>query len=222
MPLPVSIPFVAAAVLINRPSPYRPPVHPEPKQQPLRSLGGAAAVMQAPEKMEIHVLDSDMDVDLDDTARWMQAQFNPGEVNEAVRANWPKLTVQGHSHERMHYQNTASVPFRVELYFDAYDYQDLQSGAGYIETARDFLRSLCYPTVVTGAPPRCLFWWPKFISLTAVLESCDFRYTQFARDGIPLKFTATLSLMEIRDVRLTRSDAFNQGNRRSAPPVGRK
>jgi len=45
--------------------------------------------------------------------------------------------------------------------------------------------------------------WPKVMTIEAVVSSLEFRYRQFAVDGSPLVYTASVSFEEVLDVRVT-------------------
>ena len=90
---------------------------------------------------------------------------------------------------------------------------------------RRFLLSLCYPSgaagsIVDGGPPRVLFVWPELFSMTVVVSGLKIRHTRFARTGGTTRYFATLTVEEIRDVRITSEDVRRQGTRRSTSGEG--
>jgi len=142
-------------------------------------------------------------------------QFNPTEFSRTLEVEYAKQTVPGLSHKIMQYVSTGNSAFEMELFFDA-DNRDqiLQNLA-----TRRFIESLCYPrgvnSIVDGGPPRVLFVWPTFISLTTLITSVTETFTKFASDGTPIGFTLSLAMEETRDARLLSDDVIMQGLERS-------
>lgn len=223
---------VAADILANQPTvkpskavarDQNPPVRPAPPAGQMSSISIPAA------KMELHLYD-EADLESKTEGRfttWMDAQFNPDKLSETISAVWADIAIPGLSHERRHYSHTKSVPFKFTLQFDAleymqnanvdpFEYPGITAGTEYVERAMNFLRSLGYASVNTGAPPRVLFFWPNFLSLTATIEEIGIEYTGWARTGEVLRFSATVSLKEIRDAHMTRTDVLVAGNQRSS------
>ena len=171
--------------------------------------------------------------------RSMEAQFNPTQLEEILNVAWSELDVQGGSHQPMQYSKTQNHGFSFSLVFDAYDNsggqlvtndpnqlgQERSNGATQnrladILLARRYLLSLCYgprgATDVSGtAPPRFLFVWPNFISLTSVIKALRIRHTRFNLRGEPTYFTCDVTISEIRDVRLFSDDVFFDGTSRN-------
>jgi hypothetical protein len=147
----------------------------------------------------------------------IEAQFNPTEFEEQLELNWARQTIPGLSHQPLQFVHTGNTKFPLELNFEA---QDPATTLAEIHYARRFLQSLCYPrrgaeTVAGGGPPRVLFIWPNFISLTCVVTALSFKYGRFNLDGTPIQFTAKVTLEEIRDVRLLSEDVLRDGTQRS-------
>jgi hypothetical protein len=200
-----------------------PPIRPAAPAGQMSSLSIPAA------KMELHLYD-DADLQNKEEGRfttWMDAQFNPDKLSETISAVWSDIVVPGLSHERRHYSHTKSVPFKFTLQFDALEYMQnanvdqfenpgITAGVDYVDSAMNFLRSLGYASTTTGSPPRVLFYWPNFISLTATVEEIGIEYTGWARTGEVLRFSAAISLKEIRDAHMTRTDVLVSGNQRSS------
>jgi hypothetical protein len=171
----------------------------------------------------------------------VHAQFNPTEFQEALEVNWARQTVPGLSHQPLQFVHTSNSKFTIDLYFNAQDGTSesgtsqatgpdfvtklapiggLAQRLNQIHDTRRFLQSLCYPrrgaaTVFAGGPPRVLFVWPQVVSLQCILTGLSFRYTRFNIDGTPVEFTASVSLEEIRDVRLLSEEVRQNGTQRS-------
>lgn len=152
----------------------------------------------------------------------IEAQFNPTELEEALEVNWARQTVPGLSHQPLQFVNTGNLKFTLELQFEA---QNAATDVDRNLQARRFLQSLCYPrrgaaNVVRGGPPRVLFVWPTFVSLTCVIASLSFKYSRFNLAGTPIYFTAKVALEEIRDVRLLSEEVLANGTQRSGAGNG--
>jgi len=148
----------------------------------------------------------------------MEAQFNPTELSEELSANWGELEVTGLSHQPQQYQFTSNHTLKFKLDFAAIDSDG--NKLNNILSARQYLLSLFYPMrgaqdVIGGAPPRFLFLWPNFISLTCNIHSIKLRHFHFGQDGRPLNFDADILIKEIRDVRLFSEDVLYDGTIRS-------
>lgn len=137
-------------------------------------------------------------------------QYNPTEVEEVLAVTYAKQTVPGMSHKVHQYTNTENLGLTFDLAFDALanpkSFDVFSCGL-----ARSFLHALCYPrrgatTVRAGAPDRALFMWPNLYTLTSVIINLRIRHTRFALDGSPTAFVASLTIDEIRDMRLTAED----------------
>jgi hypothetical protein len=147
----------------------------------------------------------------------IEVPANPTELEELLESNWVRQPVPGLSHQPLQYVHTGNVRFSMELHFDA-----VAPGTGLDQVlhARRFVQSLCYPRrgvaeVLGGGPPRVLFVWPRLVSLTCVITALTFRYQRFNLDGLPVQFTARITLEEIRDVRLASEDVLISGTQRS-------
>ncbi len=156
------------------------------------------------------------------TGESVDAQFNPADFEEALEVNWARQTVPGLSHQPLQFVNTGNAKFTLELNFEV---QDPTTDLEQIHLGRRFLQSLCYPRrgaedVIGGGPPRALFVWPGVISLTCVLTALSFKYGRFNLDGMPVQFTAKVTLEEIRDVRLLSEDVLADGSQRSGAAPG--
>jgi len=152
----------------------------------------------------------------------IEAQFNPTELDEALEVNWARQTVPGLSHQPLQFVNTGNLKFTFELQFEA---QRATADVDRNLQARRFLQSLCYPrrgaaNVIGGGPPRVLFVWPTFVSLTCVIASLSFKYSRFNLAGTPIQFSAKLALEEIRDVRLLSEEVLANGTQRSGAGNG--
>jgi hypothetical protein len=185
--------------------------------RPPAPTGLLSSMSMSAAKMELHLFEEQDLADKEEGrfVTWIEAQFNPNTLKETISAVWSDIVVPGLSHERRHYSHTKSVPFKFALQFDALAYMR-NAGTEYVERAMNFLRSLGYASINTGAPPRVLFFWPNFISLTATIEEISFDYTGWLPSGEAIRFSAEITLKEIRDAHMTRTDILVAGNQRSS------
>lgn len=153
----------------------------------------------------------------------MPAHYNPTEVKEKIQVNYGRLKVLGLSHEVLQYQNTGNLTLDFSLAFRAFD--DNLNRVKDIGEMKKFMYALCYPRrgaadIAGGAPPRCLFIWPNYASLTCVLTGMEWTNQLFARDGTPTLAEANLTIEEIRDFRLYSEDVRDFGLQRAGAGAG--
>jgi len=154
------------------------------------------------------------------TGEGREVQFNPEQFTQSIAVNYAKLQVVGLSHTRKHYINTDDVKFDLEIGNNV-----LAAGDGGISLLarlledHDFLYSLTHPrradSIARGGPPRVMFIWPNFISLTCVLMNLTFTYSQFNKEGTPTAWRAKITLEEIRDTFVSMEDIRQLGTQRS-------
>ena len=154
--------------------------------------------------------------DLGDPKDPVYVQFNPTEFSKSLEVEYARQTIPGLPHKVLQYISTSNAQFEMELYFTANSAGEAVDNL----TTRKRLDSFCYPrgasSVADGGPPRILFVWPQFISLTTVITGLAENYTAFFQSGRPKEMTLTLTLEEIRDMRLLQEDVGLQGLRRSS------
>jgi hypothetical protein len=244
LPNPVSFQgvFTGALVLSSQfPRPGIPPQRSmagslnDPKKDDQRAGPGpkrsfAAALPTKISRMEIHNLARLEDDPTPDMPLYLQAHFNPTQMKESIRVVWGEKVIPGLSHTRLQYSHTENVGYQFDLFFDALQViQPTATGKGGLRSvdghdgvafARKFLQSLCFPTggqsVRDGAPPRVLFYWPNFLTMTCVVGQQDWTYSKFAASGEPLQMTCSMQLKEIRDTRLLSAEVLKDGSRRSS------
>jgi hypothetical protein len=172
---------------------------------------------QPPPKLRIVKVDS-TDSQEGDNLDEIFVQFNPPEVNIKLGANWKAFDILGLSHQPLQYTQTKNLHLDFTLTFLA------QPEHGDIIDRNlaklKFLQSLVYPKrgqqdILNSGPHRVLLVWPKFMSLTCVVNDIDIKIMRFSNDMRPSVFEVRLSLQEIRDFRLSSSEAQKQGFQRS-------
>lgn len=151
-----------------------------------------------------------------DTGESLQVQFNPAEFSEELEAVYARLTIVGQSHQQMQFTNTGNLKFSMDLAYTAMAGPDAQQR---LLAARRFLHSVHYPrkasTVAAGGAPRVLFIWPGVISLTSVLTGLKGKFTRFNSQNQPVQYTASITIEEIRDVRILADEVATLGTTRS-------
>lgn len=144
-----------------------------------------------------------------------EVQFNPTEFSRALEVEYARQTIPGLPHKVLQYISTSNSTFQLDLFFDADNREQMLNNLA----TRRFIESLCYPrgvdTIIDGGPPRVLFVWPTFVSLTTVVTGVGETFTKFASDGSPTGFTLAVALEEVRDFRLLSDDVIMQGLQRS-------
>lgn len=155
------------------------------------------------------------------TGRGFSAQFNPTEIEESLAANYNELKVLGQSHAPLQYTGTSNLELSFSLGFDAlatYSGQDGERAT--VWGARRFLMSLLYPSiegqgVSGGAPPDVRLFWPTLLAITCKLKTVKFKHTRFNSHLQTVLFSADVSVVEMRDVRLYSEDVLDAGTMRS-------
>lgn len=168
-------------------------------------------------------LDSSIPTEL---PRAMEFFFNPVEVGLTANAVWAKLAIPGLSHEVLQYSHSESVPVTMSLQWSALEairrrragraavgrgedpnnrpvenpFSDLNHHAHEAFMYRDFLYSFSVPMSPGRSPSRCMIIWPNFLSIITVMSPIAFNFTQFAKSGWPMAFTASITLTEHRVV----------------------
>jgi len=135
------------------------------------------------------------------TTEHLEAQFNPTELEEALGANFARLTVPGLSHQRKQFINTEDDKFTFSIFNHCIG--EGPEGQARMLKTRSWLRALVHPRRTGGdrdGSPRTLLIWPGFLSIVCRLTSLGFKYTQFNRmTGAPIAYTASLTMEEQRD-----------------------
>jgi hypothetical protein len=150
----------------------------------------------------------------------VEVQFNPTEFQRSMEVEYARQTVPGLPHKVLQYISTTNSVFEMELYFQAHDQDQMLTNIA----SRNFLESLCYPRgagkMIDAAPPRVLFMWPRFVTMTCVVTAMTDSYTMFTQLGRPKEFRITISLEEIRQVRMLSEDVWLTGLKRGPGQLG--
>lgn len=147
---------------------------------------------------------------LDDSSLFVEAQFNPKELEVTRTVPWDKTNEANRSNARGRQNNQSDaqgihLEFKgaegravsLELLFDGYEgavdvaqcvkkLQDLASVRQAGATKEDLKR-----------PHRCVVVWGNVLpSFKCVIDSLSTKYTMFDKDGKPLRATCTVKLKE--------------------------
>lgn len=140
------------------------------------------------------------------TGEHVECLFNPPQLLEKVQVHWNRQVVLGLSHQVLQYQSTGNRTFGpLDFYLDRFFARAMDQDADVMAFAT-FMRALTVPAVgasgiSTGAPPRTLIVWPNVMTVEAVVTELEMKFTDFARDGSVLLYTAACGFEEILDVR---------------------
>jgi hypothetical protein len=147
------------------------------------------------------------------TGEFCEPQYNPAEFQEKLGATYAKLAIPGLSQQVKHFTNTDDITYSMTFDFDCKGMGP--GGLKALLDARTFFRALVHPTrasaIDRGGPPRALFIWPNFMSLTCVLTSCTLNYTEFSIQATPSRMSAQVTLEEIRDKFVSMEDILVNG-----------
>lgn len=156
------------------------------------------------------------------TGETMGAQYNPEELSETIGAAYSGQVVPGLSHTAKQFSNTEDLAVNFTLYFTSFDGVETHRQNMW---ARNFLHACCHPRTQNvgglgkAGPPRVLFLWPELYAITCVIRKVAFSFKQFRLRGAPVRFTAAVSLEEIRDALIGMEDVLEVGTERSAGRV---
>lgn len=151
------------------------------------------------------------------TGEELEVLYNPTDVARELSVEYARRVVPGMSHEPLQYSHTKNETYSFLLYCVGLG----RDGQEAIADFDRFLSSLCVPSstaqdVITGGPADLLIVWPEFLSLRCRVTGLRFKYTSFATDGAPTRFSAEVTLEEYRTGRLTSEDVRRNGLRRAS------
>jgi hypothetical protein len=176
----------------------------------------------------------------------LEAQFNPPDLELAIKAVYKDQVVPGMSHPHKQFSHTDSLSTKLDLFFHATSTTTLDQVAtspgetlevgqrvsprmppftiADRERVEGFLLGLVTPrgdTLQTrSGPPAVLVHWPNFLEFEAVVLDVSFRYSMFNQLGQPVQMNASVSFEEIRDLRYTSFAAQLEGFRRTPRSSG--
>lgn len=162
---------------------------------------------QAPQRMTL------ADVD---TGTGVPVQFNPNNPTLELEAFYNRLKIPGAASEGLQFSNTGNLKVAFELLYDG-----RAKGAPDLEAVQSLLFSFLLPpdsvqNTDTGAPPRMLFTWPKWISIVSVMPKLKISPKRFDPDGRPDYLSIMVELEAKRSSRLGSQTMRRSGLRSAA------
>lgn len=158
--------------------------------------------------------------------RSMEFFMNPDKINFDLQAEWARIAVPGLSHEVLQYSHTKSNELSFELEWDSIEAQRRMKGEQLvreIEGAQDdwsrkiressihrgmyykeFLYSLLQPVTRGRAPSRVTLIWPGVLHTRGVITNIKFVFTKFGQSGGVMSFRASVEMLELRRVFISR------------------
>ena len=128
----------------------------------------------------------------------VECGFNPTEYTITKGAEWRRSTTSGaRTAPTPEFVGTRPRTLRMRLLFDAW-----AADADDVSADVDLLLAWTNPTPASIAqgqpvPPILVFHWGQNQYFDAYLASVDAQYTLFSSEGVPLRATATVALVEV-------------------------
>ncbi len=128
----------------------------------------------------------------------LQCAFNPNEYSISKSAEWRGTPSSGaRTAPTPEFVGTKPRNLRMKLLFDAW-----ASGQATVTAAVDQLLEWCNPTSASisqgrPSPPILAFTWGQNAFFDAYLQSVDAQYTMFSPEGMALRATVNVTLVEI-------------------------
>ena len=125
--------------------------------------------------------------------RMFPVEFNPTELTFSKSAQIAEIAIPGLDAPLLQFVRGQSETVKLDLFFDV---TDLAVADVRILTTPFYQLVKVQPK--THAPPRIRFIWGAGLSLRAIVESVERRFTLFRADGVPLRAQMTLALREYK------------------------
>jgi hypothetical protein len=187
------------------------------------------------------LVNDDFEDSVDSLPSSMEMFFNPDQLTFNTGAEWARIAVPGLSHEVLQYSHTNSNELKFNLEWDLLELARRQkagdkkedSEAWFINPAasskppkagllyKEFLYALTLPIEAGRAPSRITIVWPGVVHVRCVVEDVKFTFTRFGKSGGVIAFGASLDLIELRRVFLSRKgviDYFTRVPEDKVPP----
>lgn len=144
------------------------------------------------------------------TQEFYKFDWNPTEIDQAVKANYARQQIPGLSHQRSQYLNTENQVIDFTLVVDGLAH----GGPVIVEQTKQFLLSTMYPrssrrTEGAGAP-KMLLLIPGSFRKKGFIESVDISHKYFYADMKVRRFEAAIKFVEEPDKRVTSEDIRGQ------------
>ncbi len=127
--------------------------------------------------------------------------FNPTEYTVAKQNNWQVKGVVGRNVPKVDFTGGGARSMSVELLFDVFENP--------LGDVRDHTERLWAMTLIDpnqkntqtnkARPPHVLFQWGENWHFRAAITNLSIRYTLFRSNGVPVRATASLTLLEAID-----------------------
>jgi phage protein U len=146
---------------------------------------------------------------MDDTSLFVEAQFNPKELEIKKSVPWSKVNEANKSNQnsdqgqgvKLEFTGAEGRSLTLEFLFDGAEPE--QTGrcvdvAEQVKKLEDLasVRDPKKPKEEFKRPHRCMVVWGSVIRMSCVIESVSTKYTMFDRAGKPLRATCTVTLKE--------------------------
>lgn len=132
---------------------------------------------------------------LDDTSKYLDFQYNPGEFTDSRGVNWTEIKGAGMSYAIHQYSGGKTRSFDIELFFND------QEKKGSIKKAEDFFEKLHPPARKEGYqfinPTPIIFSFGWMIKVM-LIQDYKVKYDYFSPDIKPLMCTITLTLLAVQ------------------------
>jgi len=143
---------------------------------------------------------------LDDPSIYVEAQYNPKELEISKTVPWSKVNEANKANQKasqgqgihMEFTGAEGRSLSVEMLFDCYEDKDQTKVAKSIEKLEKLasVRVPGNPKEENKRPHRCMVVWGDVVKMSCVIDGLGVKYTMFSSDGKPLRATATVKLKE--------------------------
>jgi len=142
---------------------------------------------------------------MDEPGIYVEAQYNPKELEIAKTVPWSKVNEANKSNQKAEQSQGIHLEFTgaegrslsLELLFDQAEVKG-GSVAPIIEKLEKLasVRKPGNPKEEFKRPHRCMVVWGKVVSMSCVIDSLSVKYTMFSPSGVPVRATAVVKLKE--------------------------
>lgn len=145
---------------------------------------------------------------MDEPGLFVEAQYNPKELEVSKTVPWSKVNEANRSNQgssqgqgiHMEFTGAEGRSLSVEMLFDGYEVKppEIPVVAASIQKL-ERMASVREPGSTQEAkkrPHRCMVVWGGVINMSCVIESLSVKYTMFSPEGLPLRATCTVKLKE--------------------------
>ena len=148
------------------------------------------------QKAKIIVISSDKSND----EKTIPVMFNPNEYKISKNVNYNTTNIQGRKSKKISYKNGDPATLSLDLFFDGdvkYTAKEELKEAENVRKYTERILDLLVPGE-NGHPPICKFIWGKF-TFVGYISSATETFTKFTQEGIPIRATVSLTIMEKPD-----------------------